>query len=325
MVDKTLPKSKNLPQTAPQFHPFLESRIIARHEVYETAQTILPRPEGLDEKNRPHNWWIRFRNGSWALLKIAIGEKDVVRAVQLQHERALLTRLQNVPGLNVPHIINLPIDIPGYLALDVILGSDLQEFLIQMQDKIALSPNWLLNLTFHLLAQVEYVHEQGLVHLDIKPGNIIIEPTDLSQEQKHNLTHGESIPVLGSEYIVGSLINFSYKLYLIDYGISMAPGLVAYEEGTSVGTPGFCHPDLANGGLVDVQPDYDVYGVAQTILYMMQHFPRHKDKYTSCLETITQYLQSVLDNQAAGTTIATMRRELIKIARDYGLLASAET
>lgn len=95
-----------------------------------------------------------------------------------------------------------------------------------------LSPQWVAVLTDQILAALSAVHEAGLVHRDIKPGNIMLQPT------------GRARPVAK----------------LMDFGVAVPvnePRLTRASQ--MLGTPGYLAPEVFAGA--DPEPRHDVYSM----------------------------------------------------------------
>lgn len=95
----------------------------------------------------------------------------------------------------------------AYMALDFVEGKDLQE--IVETDPERLGPNLVRNILTTVLGAVSYVHEQGMLHRDISPDNILID--------RHN------VPVLidfGSARDSGGKGKFSTRLQSVKDGFS---------------------------------------------------------------------------------------------------------
>ena len=119
-----------------------------------------------------------------------------------------------------------------YIVLEWIPGSDLRTA-INEQGKIPVSQA--VNYTIQICSAVGTAHRAGLVHGDLKPGNILITPNNQAK--------------------------------VTDFGLARALGESAMDEGEVVwGTPAYFAPEQAAGELV--LPATDVYAIG-IILYEM--------------------------------------------------------
>ena len=104
-------------------------------------------------------------------------------------------------------------------------------------------PRWAARLVARLARAVHYAHERGVLHRDIKPGNILLDGGD----QPH----------------------------LTDFG--MARLLEATESVTCtrelLGTPGYMAPEQANGQPDRISPATDVYGLGAVLYYLLTGHP----------------------------------------------------
>jgi len=119
----------------------------------------------------------------------------------------------------------------------------------------------------HVLKGLAVAHAQGIIHRDIKPGNILISATG--------------------------------TIKITDFGlaqISVAPTLTS--EGMIVGTPAYLAPEIVRGEAADVRTDLFSLGatVAET-LTGTQLF--EGSTYSECLNRISRFKAEMLDPLAA--------------------------
>lgn len=119
-----------------------------------------------------------------------------------------------------------------YIVLEWIPGSDLRD-LIARQGKIPV--NQVVEYSIQVCYAVGAAHRAGLVHGDLKPGNILITPNNIAK--------------------------------VTDFGLARALGESAMDEGEVVwGTPAYFSPEQAAGS--QVLPATDVYAIG-IIMYEM--------------------------------------------------------
>jgi serine/threonine protein kinase len=124
-----------------------------------------------------------------------------------------------------------------YIVMKFIPGDNLEKMLrdLRAQDK------WItLNESVLLIQQVaralDYAHRQGVLHRDIKPGNVMIEPEPT-----------EGLP---------------YRAILTDLGLAkLAEGGIVTQDGTSMGTPAYMSPEQALGNTTDARSDVYSLGI----------------------------------------------------------------
>lgn len=104
-----------------------------------------------------------------------------------------------------------------------------------------LPPRWAVQVTEQLLEALAKVHDQGLVHRDVKPANILLNPASA-----------------GAEPFV----------LLTDFGIAAPVGDPRMTRVTEViGTPGYMSPEATYG--LDPDPKQDLYSVGVVLLEML--------------------------------------------------------
>ncbi len=127
-----------------------------------------------------------------------------------------------------------------FIVMELLEGETLHYQLTQGP----LAPQRVFELARDLLRALSFVHEQGLVHRDLKPGNIFLE----------KLPHDEQ------------------RLRLLDFGLakfidgSRGSGEVVTRQGDIVGTPAYMAPEQIAGDVVDARTDTYAVGV---VLFQM--------------------------------------------------------
>ena len=140
---------------------------------------------------------------------------------------------------NVVEVIDhghLP-DGTAYLVMELLAGESLAT---RLKQRKKLSPKELLPIARDVCDALAAVHAAGVIHRDIKPGNIFMERT------------------------TDDLGNTSERVKLLDFGIAR----IEWEEtrittvGSPVGTPGYMSPEQETGIEVDARSDIYSFGAA---------------------------------------------------------------
>lgn len=170
-------------------------------------------------------------------LKIIDVHKQTELAIRRFHQEAVTTAQLKHPNLVAVHDFGIYDDEQPYLVMDLIQGETLSAMLKQ---KGALSIDYVVPLAIELAKGLRYAHSLGVVHRDIKPGNIII----LKPDEK---------PTLGSVKIV-------------DFGIAK---LAQSEDGQMqeltrtgeiFGSPIYMSPEQCQGSTIDQRTDIYALG-----------------------------------------------------------------
>jgi serine/threonine-protein kinase len=143
-----------------------------------------------------------------------------------------------------------------YIAMQLIDGAPLSEVVseLSLDDKVRIVES--------VAAAVQAAHKQGLVHRDLKPGNVMVE-------------RGPA----------------GWKPYVMDFGLAReldAPTVTA--TGQILGTPAFMAPEQAHGAAADVRTD--VYGLGATLYFLLTGRPPYSG-------SSAQVLARVLDSEPA--------------------------
>lgn len=166
-------------------------------------------------------------SGSYAALKVATR----VQCEVLAREYALLQRVQHSNVVRAFEHGRL-VDGRQYLVLELLPGADLAAWLSAYNQ---LAPAHALSVLWQLSSALDHLHEQGVVHSDIKPSNIMLN------------VHDE-------------------RVTLIDFGVAFDLKTEQAQRGSS-GTRGYMAPEQKRGlGCGPATDRYALAAVAQELL-----------------------------------------------------------
>ena len=175
----------------------------------------------------------------------------------IEEEPSLLERFQRearvVAGLRHPNIVQIfdfdTVDGHPYIVMEYLRGPTLANYLRALHNRDELiPPHQVARLLKGLTASLDYAHAQGVIHRDIKPGNIIL----------HN-RRGE-IP------LDKPLAN-DVEAVVTDFGlVRIANAATQTASGLVSGTPAYMSPEQASGEKTDHRTDIYSLGV---VLYEM--------------------------------------------------------
>ena len=175
----------------------------------------------------------------------------------VEEEPSLLERFQReakvVAGLRHPNIVQIyDLDTTAgypYLVMEYLKGPTLATYLLyQRERKKRLRSDKVAGLLKGLTSALDYAHEQGVIHRDIKPGNIML----------HNKT--DEIPL-------DQPLPDDVEPIVTDFGLVRLVNTISQTASSIVGgTPAYMSPEQARGDLVDHRTDIYSLGV---VLYEM--------------------------------------------------------
>ncbi|MGH2537267.1 MAG: protein kinase domain-containing protein [Candidatus Promineifilaceae bacterium] len=128
-----------------------------------------------------------------------------------------------------------------YVAMEHISGGNLRAHLSQLQNSQRFLPiGQSLKIGIQLAEALDYAHRQGVVHRDVKPGNIILKPLQLPADE-------------------GGL---PFRAILTDFGlVKLLEGEAITESGVTLGTPAYMSPEQCEGRSLDGRSDLYSLGV----------------------------------------------------------------
>lgn len=131
-----------------------------------------------------------------------------------------------------------------YLAMELLEGESLADVLKTGQP---LEARQIISIARDVARGLAAAHEAGLIHRDIKPGNLWLEHSDRKSESKSSLLTPDPYPLTSAS-----------RVKILDFGLAR-PGTdddQITQSGTSVGTPAYMSPEQARGDKgVDARAD----------------------------------------------------------------------
>jgi serine/threonine-protein kinase len=158
-----------------------------------------------------------------------------------------------VAGLRHPNIVQIfdfdTAEGRPYIVMEYLRGASLSAYLKELHGRNQrLRPPQIARLLLTIATALDYAHEQGVIHRDIKPGNIIL----------HNKTKDISVDQPISEQTEPVLTDFGL--------VRIAQAVTQTASGAVSGTPAYMSPEQAQGVRVDHRSDIYSLGV---VLYEM--------------------------------------------------------
>ena len=194
---------------------------------------------------------------------------DVRHAARFEIEARLLEQLRHP---RVVRVIDYFLDDTGqYLVMDLVQGADLGG-LLKQHGRPGLPVENSIDYVRQTAEALQYVHEQQIVHRDVKPQNLILGDGGVT---------------------------------LVDFGVARELG--DEDEGTvGIGTPRFMAPEVFAGGTVS--PRSDVFGLAATAWTLMVGKPPVYADPTKLSELVPEVPPEVEDTIKAGLEMIPERR-----------------
>ena len=207
----------------------------------------------------------------WRVLDRSDGAVKAAKILR-QSDAASLLRFVREQSMRIDHThVVTPLSWAGVddrvlFTMPLVAGGSVAEL---VREQGALPLRWVVALTDQLLQALEAVHVAGIVHRDVKPGNLLLEPTGVARPH----------------------------LRLTDFGIA-APvdGPRMTHAAMAIGTPGYMPPEQWRGA--DPDPRADLYAVGRVALEMLTgEPPRHEppDVDLDALRTGDPARDAVLD------------------------------
>jgi len=167
-----------------------------------------------------------------------------------------------------------------YLGMEYVDGGSLAQRLMGKPQPARLAAE----LVAKLARAMQYAHEHGVIHRDIKPGNILLQVDSRQQSAKgRHAERAHDQPALAS-----SDCQLLFNPKITDFGLAklLEDDASHTVSGTIVGTPCYMAPEQAAGNAKEVGPTTDVYALGAILYEMLAGRPPFGG--TSVLDTLEQ-------------------------------------
>ena len=228
------------------------------------------------------------------LIKIGMDTKSVVR--RFEQERQALSLMSHE---GIARVFDVGTSERGnpYFVMELVKGLPIDEFC--RRNRLAL--NGRLVLMQQVCAAVQHAHQKGVIHRDIKPGNVLVCDVEGRLQVK--------------------IIDFGLAKAM---GPSLTKGSLFTELGVVMGTPEFMSPEQADPSNLDVDTRADIYSLG-VMLYqlLVGELPfSGKELRRAGLAGMQRLLRDV-DPPKPSTKLTTMAGHSTKFAQQLRVSVSA--
>ena len=171
---------------------------------------------------------------------------DSDRLARFESEVRACARLDH-PGIVPLYEADLSRAVP-YMASAYCPGPNLQQWMDESTGRCGVEAA--VTMMEKVARAVQYAHENGVVHRDLKPGNILLVPNEIQPSGLSTLN--------------------DYQPRLTDFGLAqMTHGLHESQSSLIIGTPLYMSPEQAESRSDEVGPASDVFGLGAMLYHLL--------------------------------------------------------
>jgi tRNA A-37 threonylcarbamoyl transferase component Bud32 len=220
-------------------------------------------------------------------------EEDTAALERFEREAQVVAKLRHQ---NIVQVFDFDtIEDQPYIVMEYIAGPSLSKYLNTLHEKIGrLELPQVSRLLTKVASALQYAHDSGVIHRDVKPANILLT------SRSSQIVSGEPLPL-------------DFEPVLTDFGlVRFLSSSLQTSSGKIVGTPAYMSPEQARGEHTDERTDIYSLGI---VLYEMLagHVPfdgettmsillKHINEPPAPVLGLSAPLQDVLDRALAKNT-----------------------
>ena len=269
----------------PQVGRFLEQPVdLNPTDVYQASKSNLESTAAVGDRVGPYKLLERIGEGGMGEVWVADQQEPIKRRVALKlikpgmDSRSVLARFeaerQALAVMDHPNIAKVldagtTNDGRPFFVMELVKGTPITEF----ADTRKLTPKQRLELFVPVCQAIQHAHMKGIIHRDIKPGNVMVELHDDRMVPK-----------------------------VIDFGVAKAIGQQLTDKtiytgfGALVGTPAYMAPEQATFNALDIDTRADVYALG-VLLYELLAGSPPIEKERLKLAALDEVLRIVRDEE----------------------------
>lgn len=173
-------------------------------------------------------------------------------------KRRFMAEAKAVAGLRHPNIVQVYdfdiLDDRPYIVMELLQGLSLADYLTGLHASgLSLPLQTICNLVDGIASALDYAHRKGIVHRDIKPGNIMLRQGETPINPQ--------LPLLPNVQPI-----------LMDFGVArLTTAKTQTATGTVLGTPAYMSPEQIRGVRIDARSD--IYSLAIVVYELLSGKP----------------------------------------------------
>jgi serine/threonine protein kinase len=218
-----------------------------------------------------------------ALKVVLSGQHASAEALARFHAEAEAIARLSHPNIVQVHAVGAHAGQP-FFTLEYIDGGTLAQTLASRR----LEPSEAAGLVHQLARAVQYAHQRGVIHRDLKPGNILLASPALASPARQGREKtppgaNASAPAAALAECIPKIADFGLAKQLDDL-TSVTPAAPRTASGAVMGTPCYMAPEQAGGKTREVGPASDVYALGAILYETLTQRPPFQA--TSALDTL---------------------------------------